>query len=85
MENAKPLQVRCRFCATLIPASATVCWYCERPTGLVVMGVADAATAQDSHVPADPAPRSRLHLIVGIIFGLCCLAVVLYGVYVMAQ
>ena len=80
MADAKPMQVRCPFCGTLIPANATVCGYCERPTGLVV-GVSQLDPPQR----ASRAPRVSARFIVGMLFGLICLALVVYGVYVMAQ
>lgn len=88
MAGEAPMQIPCPFCATMIPAGATVCGYCERPTGLVVASGPTRGSAGDTARPVlagRPQRRISLRLIVGILFGLCCLVLVLYGVYVMGQ
>ncbi len=87
MSDARPMQVRCPFCATLIPAQATVCGYCERPLDPGVPGrpQPDQPGRTGSSSRASRAHRISLRFVVGILFGLICLAMVIYGVYVMSQ
>ncbi len=96
MTPTEPERVPCPFCAELILPQATVCRYCDHPTGFITSpqphpNVADPATLA-AGTPPPPQPmaeagqrvegrKTSAGMVIGIIVGVAVLALILLGIY----